>query len=137
MGIKNAQLNNKSSPNNKTYKLPSKQKRHQKIANNIHIQIIDDSIPIQTLNKLETTQTQLPYSTKSCYQQKDLQNKLHQFERANGDSVRRFVRQRCVNDVVINDGRGNFANFFNLANMLYLQVSCELLVQAQNSTGFS
>ncbi|CAL5979993.1 Hypothetical_protein [Hexamita inflata] len=32
--------------------------------------------------------TQLPYSTKSCYQQKDLQNKLHQPERANGESVR-------------------------------------------------
>ncbi|CAL6073451.1 Hypothetical_protein [Hexamita inflata] len=33
--------------------------------------------------------TQLPYSTKSCYQQKDLQTKLHQPERANGESVRR------------------------------------------------
>ncbi|CAL6030500.1 Hypothetical_protein [Hexamita inflata] len=34
--------------------------------------------------------TQLPYSTKGCYQQKDLQNKLHQPEKVNGDSVRRF-----------------------------------------------
>ncbi|CAL6073774.1 Hypothetical_protein [Hexamita inflata] len=33
--------------------------------------------------------TQLPYSTKSCYQQKDLQNKLHWPERANGESVRK------------------------------------------------
>ncbi|CAL5999866.1 Hypothetical_protein [Hexamita inflata] len=29
-------------------------------------------------------------TTKCCYQQKDLQNKLHQPEKANGESVRRF-----------------------------------------------
>ncbi|CAL6101938.1 Hypothetical_protein [Hexamita inflata] len=35
-----------------------------------------------------TKLAQLPYSTKGCYQQKDLQNKLHQPEKANGESVR-------------------------------------------------
>ncbi|CAL6108082.1 Hypothetical_protein [Hexamita inflata] len=52
---------------------------------------IYDTIPWFKPNKKQRkhNNTQLPYSTKSCYQQKDLQNKLHQPERANGESVRR------------------------------------------------
>ncbi|CAL6012305.1 Hypothetical_protein [Hexamita inflata] len=77
--------------NYKTYKLPSKEKRSQKIANR---QLIYNTVPRfkpQTNKKQRKhNNTQLPYSTKGCYQQKDLQNKLNQPEKANGDSVRRF-----------------------------------------------
>ncbi|CAL6063165.1 Hypothetical_protein [Hexamita inflata] len=46
-------------------------------------------------------------------------------------------RGNCQTDVVIKDGRCNFVYYFNIANMLYLQVSRELLVQARLFTDFS
>ncbi|CAL5999336.1 Hypothetical_protein [Hexamita inflata] len=58
--------------------------------NDINSQIMVKIIQSKYILQKNKQQHATPYSTKSCYQQKDLQNKLHQPERANGESVRRF-----------------------------------------------
>ncbi|CAL6066724.1 Hypothetical_protein [Hexamita inflata] len=63
----------------------------------------------------------------SDYLQNSNQTIIYQSSPNNRQQV--IIRGNCQTDVVINDGRGNLVYYFNLANMLYLQVSSELLVQ--------